>query len=171
MGFWVWFYLILVLFTVVHSVVPDQPRSQVQHVEGARIISIQWLCSFIAVRVLDDNSPIFVYAIIDCISTYLFMRLAVTHKALWAACCVVLHTAMGLLHVAHFITGESFDLSYQWILNSLFLSALIIINGAIFAGRYAGDGKYPSWLGGSLWGWSFTGILRPGLARDKRPGA
>lgn len=159
MGFWGWFYVVLVVFTVGHSVYPENPKSEAHHVEGARIITIQWLCSFIVTRMTGDLTPIEFYSIIDAVSAFLFLQIAVKNKALWAAYCVILHTSMSLLHVSLFITGEAFETAYQWILNTMFLAVLIIINTAIFAGRRAhvmDDYRLPV-AGG--WRWSFVGAL------------
>lgn len=171
LGFWGWFYVIAVGLTVGHSLFPLNPKSAPQHVDGARIIAGSLIGTHVLRYIFNDPTPLQAYAMMDVILTGLFLDLAIRNRALWAAVCTLIHTAMGLLHLAYFLTGETNDTGYAWILNSLFLLALIVINAAIFAGRYAGSTQLDRGPVYRARGWTFAGVLGASIEADRRVAA
>lgn len=158
MGFWGWFYLIAVILTLFHSVVPATPLRGRQHALGAEIIAMSWLCSYFARAATNDATPLVAYAFIDAMTAWGFLFIAIRRKAIWASLCVILHAMMGALHLAFFAVGQGKDGDYIFALNGLFLSALLIINVAIFAGRHEWGSKLDSWLVHRAGGWTFSGL-------------
>lgn len=162
-NFWGVFYIAAVAGTMVHALIPLSKTKGRQHVLGAEIIALSWSASFVARDVMGDPTPLVAYSMIDVVTTAAFLTVALQKKAVWAAICVILHAAMVFLHLAHFINRGS-DLNYVWLLNSLFLIALLTINGAILVGRYEPLARMDRFVVHRLRGWTFSGFRFPRMA-------
>lgn len=161
MGFWGWFYFLSVMATLFHSLVPIIPRRARHQTLGAEIIAVSWFASLLARHLTGDDTPTELYAGIDLTTGGIMLVIAQKKRAIWAAVCVLLHCAMGVLHLAYFIGGEVNPVGYIWILNSLFLTSLIAINLAIFAGRHEWGERIDELFVARFRGWSWTGLRTP----------
>lgn len=162
MGFWGWFYAIAVGLTLFHSYVPLLPKRMRHHSFGAEIIAVSWGSSFFMRWALGDATPLIANATIDLLTAIVFLYVALRNEAAWAAVCVGLHSLMCALHLSFYLTGEVNATGYIWILNSLFLTALLVINFAILAGRHAWGEAVDQAFVSRLRGWTFSGV------RDRR---
>lgn len=170
MGFWGWFYLLAVIGTVMHSLLPIIPLRMRHHSFGAEIIAASYIASFFAREITGDATPLEVYASIDVLTALAFLFVALNNQAVWAAICVVLHALMGFLHLAHFITQQANEVAYLWILNTLFLLAIVTVNTAIIVGRRAWGAKVDQFFVPLLGGWNFSGVGKYRLPDNKGEG-
>lgn len=159
MGFWGTFYAVAVSATLLHSVSSIR-RGKTRHAAGGVIILLSWVASYFARDVLHDPTPLIAYAGIDTVTAFAFLLVAIRYEAAWAGICVIIHAVMCALHLSFFVTGEGNTLGYLWILNSLFLTALIVINTAILAGRFSWGAYVDDLFASRLGGWTFSGVRR-----------
>lgn len=158
MGFWAWFYLTCVVVTLAHAHFPILPKRLIHHACGSEFIAASWGASFLARYFLGDPTPLAAYAIIDTATALAFLVLALRNEAVWAAICVIIHALMCALHLSFYLTGETSDTGYIWLLNSLFFAALLVINFAILAGRHSWGERIDDRFGSHLRGWTFSGV-------------
>ena len=153
-GFWGWFYMIAVILTVIHAILPGC-NSGLRR--GALVIGLSWLASAVSRDVLGSAAPLAFYALIDVFVGLAMASIAIQNKAIWAALCVVLHALMGILHVAQFLSGGDTVYAYLVILNGLFLLSLITLNLAILAARYEWASRLLDVHFLACFGWRFSG--------------
>ena len=171
MNAWGAFYVGAVAGTLAHSVFPIGPLRGRQHTLGAEIIALSWTVAGAARLIFEDPTPLAAYAIIDVSTAAAFLAVALRKQAAWAAICVILHAGMASLHLAYFAIGQGNDNAYIWILNTLFLFALITVNTAIAAGRYAWGEGLDRWYHHRRRGWTFSGLRIPRSPYRRRAGA
>ena len=128
------------------------------HIMVAGVLSLSWIASYSARSYFDTNTPVFLYVILDAFLPFLFYKIAIAHRAAFAAIVSILHGMMALLHVSFLVIGPSVWLTYVWILNTLYaLCNVTIAGGVVF---YAGGGfrsidafiarRFPRWSIGGL---------------------
>lgn len=134
---------------------------------GAEVLLGTWVASWAARHTLNLDAPYVAYATIDMGAVVIFTSLMMRRRAVWAAFCVVLHTAMLFLHLAYFATGQINQGFYLWTLGVLFSSSVLTVFIATAAGRHEWGKRLDYGLMARFWGWTWSGLIRSRLQSDK----
>lgn len=132
---------------------------------GAEIMVAQWMVMESCRRMTGDLSPVEINAVVDGVTSALFLLIALRKRAAWAAVCFLIHVSMLVLHLAYFSNGETSEIGYISILNVLFGASLVTIITAIWTGRHEVGSRVDDFFA-SLWTrWSWSGVRSSRIAR------
>ena len=164
---WTLFHYAMAVGALIYAISDLRPLVGRQHMFGAEINLGVVALSHLARILAGSAYPVLWFSPIDAVAVSLYANIMFRKKAIWAAMCVILHTAMLILHPLYFVFGRVNASFYLWGLGVLsFLVALTIIIGTA-AGRHEFGRRWDDFFANRLLGWSWSGTFATRLSAYK----
>ena len=133
---WPYMFLALTVALFCFAVFPLEDQRGKTHVSGVEIMFAEWVITYMTADMITGGSVVIFYSVVDVLAALVFLSIARTPKAIWAASCVIFHLGMSLAHVLYFVGFVETRWSYVLALNVMFALCLVSIFTGIWAARY-----------------------------------